>query len=123
MAMKIDLENPNPGTTFYFDEADPDGGHIVLRVLNQAKLQEISNTCRIKRVEVKGNPPSRFEILDFKKLRVNNKNIPVQKGIGHKQELEYFLKNVLTINKGISLEESLSASRIILTANEMLEGS
>jgi hypothetical protein len=67
MAMKIDLKNPNPGVTFYFDESDKKEGHIVLRVLNGAKLEKITNQCRQKRVEVKGSPPTRFEYLDFKK--------------------------------------------------------
>jgi len=67
MAMKIDLENPNPGVTFFFNEVDKSEGFIVLRVLNNQKLEEITNRCRTKRVEVKGSPPTRFEYLDFKK--------------------------------------------------------
>jgi hypothetical protein len=65
--MKIDVENPNPGATFYFDENDKKGGHITVRVLSAAKLEEITNKCRQKRIEVKGSPPTRFEYLDFKK--------------------------------------------------------
>ena len=64
--MKIDLENPNPGVTFYFNGKDKGEGYITLRVLSNEKLEEITNRCRIKRVEVKGNPPTRFEYLDFK---------------------------------------------------------
>lgn len=67
MAMKIDLENMNPGVTFYFDKADEAGGHIVLRVLSGKTLEKITNRCRQKRIEVKGSPPTRFEYLDFKK--------------------------------------------------------
>ena len=67
MAMQIDTGNPNPGVTFYFDENDKEGGHIIVRVLNAEKLQEITNRCRQKRVEVKGSPPTRFEYLDYKK--------------------------------------------------------
>jgi hypothetical protein len=65
--MKIDLKNPNPGVTFYFDESDKKGGGITLRILSGAKLEAITNQCRQKRVEVKGSPPTRFEYLDFKK--------------------------------------------------------
>lgn len=67
MAMKIDLENPNPGVTFYFNDEDESEGHIVLRVLSGEVLESITNRCRTKRVEVKGSPPTRFEYLDFKK--------------------------------------------------------
>ena len=67
MAMKIDLKNLNPGVTFYFDESDKKGGHVILRILSGAKLDAITNQCRQKRVEVKGSPPTRFEYLDFKK--------------------------------------------------------
>ena len=70
MGMKIDLDEMNPGVFFPFnpnsvDEKDADEG-ITLRVMNGEKLDEINKVCRIKRTEVKGNPPSRFEFLDFK---------------------------------------------------------
>jgi len=67
MVMKIDLKNMNPGVTFYLHDADIKGGHIILRVLSGEKLEEITNRCRQKRIEVKGSPPTRFEYLDFKK--------------------------------------------------------
>jgi len=67
MVMKIDLKNMNPGMTIYFDDEDIKGGYVILRVLSGEKLEEITNRCRQKRIEVKGTPPTRFEYLDFKK--------------------------------------------------------
>ena len=66
MAMKINLEEMNPATIFYFDEEDKDGGHVALRTLNGEKLEEINKRCRVRKVEVRGTPPTRFETLDFK---------------------------------------------------------
>ena len=71
MTMQIDLDNMNPGTFFPFDE-NPVGEEekkegVLLRILTAGKLEEITNRCRTKKIEVKGSPPARFEVFDFKK--------------------------------------------------------
>ena len=71
MTMQIDLDNMNPGTFFPFDEETEDEEKkkegVLMRILTAGRLEEITKKCRIKKVEVKGNPPSRFEVLEFKK--------------------------------------------------------
>jgi hypothetical protein len=67
--MQIDLDNMNPGTFFPFDEEDEEKKKegVLLRVLTAGILEEITNKCRIKKIEVRGNPAARFEVLEFKK--------------------------------------------------------
>lgn len=41
MGTKFSIKDPNPGTWFKFDEKDFDSGRICIRILNEAKRQEI----------------------------------------------------------------------------------
>jgi len=65
MTFKINLEELNPGTFFSFDKENPDEG-ITLRVLNHEALNEISKKTQIRRSEVKGDPPTRFDYMEYR---------------------------------------------------------
>ena len=39
--MKLNIEDLNPGTWFYFDDTNPKEGRICLRIVNQQKRTEI----------------------------------------------------------------------------------
>lgn len=67
MAMKINLDNLNPGTFFPFEEDNPEEGGVTLRVLTAEKLEEIFKKTQIRKAEYKGSPPSRFVFSEYKK--------------------------------------------------------
>ena len=62
MATKLSIKDPNPGFWFKFDENDPESGSVCLRVVNEAKRNEIKKRCVKKRVEYKHG--QRFEVED-----------------------------------------------------------
>jgi hypothetical protein len=51
MSFQVDLDNPNPGTIFYFNEDTPDDGNITLRVCNGDALRKIEKKTT-KKTEV-----------------------------------------------------------------------
>jgi hypothetical protein len=62
MGTKFSLKDPNPGTWFSFNEADPESGKICIRVMNAAKMQEITKATTKKRTEYKQG--QRFEVAE-----------------------------------------------------------
>ena len=66
MTMQVDMQDLNPGVFFPFDESNKKDG-ITLRVMNTKELERIFLRTQVKKVEVKGNPPSRFNYSEYKK--------------------------------------------------------
>jgi hypothetical protein len=64
--MQVDMKDLNPGVFFPFDEDNEKDG-ITLRVMNTKELERIFLRTQVKKVEVKGNPPSRFTYSEYKK--------------------------------------------------------
>lgn len=58
--MKINMQNPNPGTRFYFDEDKPEDGYVGLRICNGKALRDIHKATIKKRTEYKKG--QRFEV-------------------------------------------------------------
>lgn len=56
------LREPNPGAWFSFDESDPAGGKICLRIMNSITLRNIRRAAVKPRVEYKHG--QRFEFTD-----------------------------------------------------------
>lgn len=62
MPFIVDTENLNPGQVFYFNEKDPEGGSVTLRVCSGAALDEIREKATKKRVEYKRG--GRYEVVE-----------------------------------------------------------
>ena len=62
MAKRFDLEDLNPSVKFLFDDIDPDGGSVTLRVCSGAALDEIRAKTVKTRVEYKRG--GRFEVTE-----------------------------------------------------------
>jgi len=53
MTLKLDLNNLNPATRFYFDEDDKDGAYIDLKVCAGKDIEAINKKTIKKKVEYK----------------------------------------------------------------------
>ena len=60
--MDFNLDNLNPGATFYFDEADEKKGSVTLRACPGDVSADIENKTTTRRVEYKRG--QRFEVVD-----------------------------------------------------------
>jgi len=62
--MDFNLEDLNPGVTFYFDDAEPEKGSVTLRACPGDVMADIEKKTTTKRVEYKRG--QRFEVVDKK---------------------------------------------------------
>jgi hypothetical protein len=70
--MKLNLDDLNPGSWFYFDDNKPEEGRICLRIMNSDALKEIEAKAVKRKVEYKKGQRYEFSEINnelYEKLR------------------------------------------------------